>query len=219
MDNVRPRGSYSPIKRSYYTKPAFRPKDLKQDVKTFGVQNITISRTRAIVNTGKGQSRDLVTMKISMEALWLLEVIPKEVKSLELDLKRKSKKRIHEREVNRFCYSYKSFRGGSRKGINIAKTAQDEFNNEREAFMKDKVQDASLESEIGVDVIPAATKPPTIVNWKIIYQSNFSRDELVELYRLVIKKYGENGPEEMYDIVLWGDLKTMFDPPLSDDAI
>ncbi|GKB51213.1 hypothetical protein Tco_0901966, partial [Tanacetum coccineum] len=87
-----------------------------------------------------------------------------------------------------------SFRGGSRKGINIAKTAQDEFNNEREAFMKDKVKDASLESEIGVDAIPAATKPPTI-------------------------KYRANRPEEMYDRVLWGDLKTMFDPPLSDDAI
>ncbi|GJV28553.1 hypothetical protein Tco_1385001 [Tanacetum coccineum] len=36
MDNVRPRGSCSPIKRSYYTKPTFRPKNLKQDVKTFG---------------------------------------------------------------------------------------------------------------------------------------------------------------------------------------
>ncbi|GKB59901.1 hypothetical protein Tco_0916087 [Tanacetum coccineum] len=55
MDNVRPRGSYSPIKRSYYTKPAFRPKDLKQDVKTFGVQNMTTAGTRAVVNTGKGK--------------------------------------------------------------------------------------------------------------------------------------------------------------------
>ncbi|GKD90993.1 hypothetical protein Tco_1366500, partial [Tanacetum coccineum] len=55
MDNVRPRGSYSPIKRSYYTKPAFRPKDIKQDVKTFGVQNMTTAGTRAIVNTGKGK--------------------------------------------------------------------------------------------------------------------------------------------------------------------
>ncbi|GJU68852.1 hypothetical protein Tco_1255111 [Tanacetum coccineum] len=55
MENVRPRGSYSPIKRSYYTKPAFRPKDLKQDVKTFGVQNMTTDRTRAIVNTVKGK--------------------------------------------------------------------------------------------------------------------------------------------------------------------
>ncbi|GJU80127.1 hypothetical protein Tco_1282492 [Tanacetum coccineum] len=133
----------------------------------------------------------------------------------------------------------------ARKGINIDKTAQDEFNKEREAYVKDKVKDASSESEIGVDVIPTATKPPTIVNWKIISQSSqkaayqiirkdgsdkiymsfgailkdFSRDELIELYRLVIKKYGANRPEEMYDRVLWGDLKTMFDPPLSDDAI
>ncbi|GKB98903.1 hypothetical protein Tco_0985040 [Tanacetum coccineum] len=55
LDNVRPRGSYSPIKRSYYTKPAFRPKDLKQDVKTFRVQNMTTAGTRAVVNTSKGK--------------------------------------------------------------------------------------------------------------------------------------------------------------------
>ncbi|GJW51064.1 hypothetical protein Tco_0092415 [Tanacetum coccineum] len=55
INNVRPRGSHSPIKRSYYTKPAFRPKDLKQDVKTFRVQKITTARTRVVVNTGKGR--------------------------------------------------------------------------------------------------------------------------------------------------------------------
>ncbi|GJX57384.1 retrovirus-related pol polyprotein from transposon TNT 1-94 [Tanacetum coccineum] len=55
MDNVRPRCSYSPIKRSYYTKPAFRPKDLKQYVKTFGVKNMTTAGKRAVVNTGKGK--------------------------------------------------------------------------------------------------------------------------------------------------------------------
>ncbi|GJZ04465.1 hypothetical protein Tco_0537740 [Tanacetum coccineum] len=55
MDNVRPRASYSPIKRSYYTKPAFRPKNLKQDVKTSRVKNMTTAGTRAVVNTGKGK--------------------------------------------------------------------------------------------------------------------------------------------------------------------
>ncbi|GKE31204.1 hypothetical protein Tco_1450526 [Tanacetum coccineum] len=55
MDNVRPRGSCSPIKRSYYIKPAFRPKDLKQEVKTFRVKNMTTVGTRAVVNTGKGK--------------------------------------------------------------------------------------------------------------------------------------------------------------------
>ncbi|GJZ73923.1 putative ribonuclease H-like domain-containing protein [Tanacetum coccineum] len=52
----------------------------------------------------------------------------------------------------------------ARKGINIDKTAQDELNKEKEAYVKDKVKDASSESEIGVDVIPTTTKPPTIVN-------------------------------------------------------
>ncbi|GJW48440.1 putative ribonuclease H-like domain-containing protein [Tanacetum coccineum] len=55
MDNVRPRASYSPIKRSYYTKPTFRPKNLKQDGKTSGVKNVTTAGTRAVVNTGKGK--------------------------------------------------------------------------------------------------------------------------------------------------------------------
>ncbi|GJX58828.1 putative ribonuclease H-like domain-containing protein [Tanacetum coccineum] len=55
MDNVRQRGSYSPIKRSYYIKPAFRPKYLKQDVKTFGVQNMTTVGSKAVVNIGKGK--------------------------------------------------------------------------------------------------------------------------------------------------------------------
>ncbi|GKA19916.1 hypothetical protein Tco_0699831 [Tanacetum coccineum] len=89
----------------------------------------------------------------------------------------------------------------ARKGKHIDKTAQDETEEEKEAFMKDKVTGASSESKIGIDDIPTATKPPSIVDWKIIPQS-------------VIKKYGANRPEEMYDRVLCGDLKTMFDPHL-----
>ncbi|GJZ77389.1 hypothetical protein Tco_0642061 [Tanacetum coccineum] len=106
----------------------------------------------------------------------------------------------------------------ARKGINIDKTAQDEFNKEREAYMKDKVKDASSESEIGVYIIRKDDSDKIYMSFGAMLK-DFSRDELVELYRLVIKKYGANTPEEMYDRVLWGDLKTMFDPPLSDDAI
>ncbi|GJZ99385.1 ribonuclease H-like domain-containing protein [Tanacetum coccineum] len=53
MDNVRPRSSSSQIKRSYNTKPVFRPKDLKQDVKTSGVNNMTTAGTRAVVSSDK----------------------------------------------------------------------------------------------------------------------------------------------------------------------
>ncbi|GKB19811.1 putative ribonuclease H-like domain-containing protein, partial [Tanacetum coccineum] len=55
MDSVRPRAPYSPIKRSYYTKPTFRPKKLEQDVKTSRVKNMTTAGTRAVVSTSKGK--------------------------------------------------------------------------------------------------------------------------------------------------------------------
>ncbi|GJZ76657.1 hypothetical protein Tco_0641329 [Tanacetum coccineum] len=67
----------------------------------------------------------------------------------------------------------------ARKGIHIDKTAQDESEEEREAFMKDKVTSASSESEIGIDAIPTATKPPSIVDWKIIPQSGFTKNCMV----------------------------------------
>ncbi|GJV82433.1 retrovirus-related pol polyprotein from transposon TNT 1-94 [Tanacetum coccineum] len=47
----------------------------------------------------------------------------------------------------------------------------------------------------------------------------FTREDLIELYRLVMQKYGTNRPADAYDKVLWSDLRTMFDPPLIEDAI
>ncbi|GKB32187.1 hypothetical protein Tco_0871588, partial [Tanacetum coccineum] len=35
----------------------------------------------------------------------------------------------------------------------------------------------------------------------------------------VMQKYGTNGPEDEYERVFWGDLKTMFDPPVSTDPV
>ncbi|GJW11592.1 hypothetical protein Tco_1577419 [Tanacetum coccineum] len=48
---------------------------------------------------------------------------------------------------------------------------------------------------------------------------DFTREDLIELYRLVMQKYGTNRPEDVYDRVLWSNLRTMFDPPLNEDAI
>ncbi|GJT52634.1 hypothetical protein Tco_0978791 [Tanacetum coccineum] len=52
LDIVRPKASNTPIKRSYFTQPVYRPKDLKPDVKTFGVKNMTIVGSRALVSRG-----------------------------------------------------------------------------------------------------------------------------------------------------------------------
>ncbi|GJW24914.1 hypothetical protein Tco_0038725 [Tanacetum coccineum] len=97
------------------------------------------------------------------------------------------------------------------------------------------------EEEVAIDVVPLATKPPTIVDWKIhkegkksYYQivradgksqmyrvfslmlKSFSREDLEDLYKLVKAKYESTRPVEDLDLLLWGDLKTMFDPHVED---
>ncbi|GJW08907.1 hypothetical protein Tco_1571330 [Tanacetum coccineum] len=56
LDIVRPKASNTPIKRSYFTQPIYRPKDLKPDVKTFGVKNMTTVGTKTVVSKGKVES-------------------------------------------------------------------------------------------------------------------------------------------------------------------
>ncbi|GJY55301.1 hypothetical protein Tco_0454416 [Tanacetum coccineum] len=97
------------------------------------------------------------------------------------------------------------------------------------------------EEEVAIDVVPLVTKPSTIVDWKIhkeekksYYQiirvdrksqmyrvfsqmlKSFSREDLEDLYKLVKAKYGLTRPVEDLDLILWGDLKTMFEPHVED---
>ncbi|GKC20515.1 hypothetical protein Tco_1022665 [Tanacetum coccineum] len=129
----------------------------------------------------------------------------------------------------------------ARKGIHTDKTTKDEAEEDMEAIEKG---DSSSGTDILVNPVPVDIKPPSIANWKIIklgkkgvYQivrengtdkiyisfgamlKDISRDDLTELYRLVMQRYGTNGPEDEYERVFWGDLKTMFDPPLSTDPV
>ncbi|GKF16882.1 hypothetical protein Tco_0061800 [Tanacetum coccineum] len=89
--------------------------------------------------------------------------------------------------------------------------------------------------EVAVDAIPLATKPPSIVDWKIVKEGNisyyqiiradgssrmysafiqmlksFDMEDLETLWKLVKAKHGYTRPEEGYERVLWGELKTMF---------
>ncbi|GJS74908.1 hypothetical protein Tco_0724789 [Tanacetum coccineum] len=96
------------------------------------------------------------------------------------------------------------------------------------------------EKEVVIDVVPLATKPSTIVDWKIhkegkksYYQiiradgksqmyrvfsqmlKSFSREDL---YKLVKAKYESTRPVEDLDLILYGDLKTMFEPYVKDQV-
>ncbi|GJU18094.1 hypothetical protein Tco_1146060 [Tanacetum coccineum] len=99
----------------------------------------------------------------------------------------------------------------------------------------------SNEEGIAIDDIPLATKPPRIVDYKIIkegkisiYQiiradeslkrylaviymlKRFYREDLETLWKIVKARHGYTRPEEGYERVLWGDLKTMFEHQVED---
>ncbi|GKE09095.1 hypothetical protein Tco_1412646, partial [Tanacetum coccineum] len=58
---------------------------------------------------------------------------------------------------------------------------------------------------VAIDAIPLITKPPVIVEWKIIKEGKM-------LYFQLIRANGSSKrPEEAYERVLYGDLKVMFE--------
>ncbi|GKB57418.1 hypothetical protein Tco_0913604 [Tanacetum coccineum] len=107
--------------------------------------------------------------------------------------------------------------------------------------MKELMKIIPDKEEVAVDAIPLATKPLSIVDWKIVkegkinyYQiiradgsskrysafiqmlKSFDREDLETLWKLVKAKHGYTRPEEGYERVLWGDLKTMFEHHVED---
>ncbi|GJZ23669.1 retrotransposon protein, putative, ty3-gypsy subclass, partial [Tanacetum coccineum] len=63
------------------------------------------------------------------------------------------------------------------------------------------------EDEVAIDAIPLA------VNQML---KSFGREDLEDLYKLVKVKYESTRPVEYMDLLLWGDLKTMFKPHVED---
>ncbi|GKB69953.1 hypothetical protein Tco_0931365 [Tanacetum coccineum] len=114
---------------------------------------------------------------------------------------------------------------------------------QEEARMKELINIVPDEEEVAIDAIPLATKPPCIVDWNIIKEGkinqfhiiradgsskrysafihmlrNFDREDLETLWKLVKAKIGLTRPEEGYERVLWGDLKTMFEHHIEDEV-
>ncbi|GJS35758.1 hypothetical protein Tco_0534140 [Tanacetum coccineum] len=164
------------------------------------------------------------------------------------DLKNKSFANVQElfektmKRVNTFVDIDTELVEGSeiREKESSSKRTGDELEQEpsKKQKMEDDKETAELQSmmevipdeeEVAVDAIPLATKPPSIVDWKIIkegkigyYQiiradgnskryssmiqmlKSFDREDLETLWKLVKAKHGYTRPEEGYKRVLWG---------------
>ncbi|GKA44348.1 putative ribonuclease H-like domain-containing protein, partial [Tanacetum coccineum] len=81
------------------------------------------------------------------------------------------------------------------------------------AKMKELMKIVHDEEEVPFDAIPLATKPPSIIDWKIVKEGKIS-------YYQIIRADGSSKsytrPKEGYERVLWGDLKTMFEHHVED---
>nr|GEY57723.1 hypothetical protein [Tanacetum cinerariifolium] len=98
------------------------------------------------------------------------------------------------------------------------------------------------DEDIAIDVIPIATKPSVIVEYKIVKEGkintyhiiradgstkrytsmiklleNVNREDLETLCKLVKDKHGNTRPEEDYERVLSNDIKVMFEPNIESE--
>ncbi|GJX49187.1 hypothetical protein Tco_0276032 [Tanacetum coccineum] len=100
-------------------------------------------------------------------------------------------------------------------------------------------------TETPINPIPVAMKTPSVATYKIILTrkkkdiskfdredgtdivyinfgamlKSISRDDLTELYRIVMNRYGMDGPEDKLEKGFWKCLRIMFEEPLSTDSI
>ncbi|GKD12485.1 hypothetical protein Tco_1196892 [Tanacetum coccineum] len=130
------------------------------------------------------------------------------------------KARRMKEEFDKLVKQIESFVPIARKGLHTKKTDEDETEKD-EASEKD---DPTSGTDVPINPVPISMKPPSIANYKIIKQGkkgvyqivrengtdkvyisfgamlkDISRDDLTELYMIVMKRYGMNGPEDEHE--------------------
>ncbi|GJZ71376.1 hypothetical protein Tco_0635227 [Tanacetum coccineum] len=91
----------------------------------------------------------------------------------------------------------------------------DEVEEDDEAELKKHLV-IKQDDDIAINAIPLATKPPVIVDYKLLKEGimGIDREDLLTLWKLVKTKHGEIRPENDHERVMWGDFKVMFKPDI-----
>ncbi|GJW56781.1 hypothetical protein Tco_0103512 [Tanacetum coccineum] len=127
------------------------------------------------------------------------------------------------KRVNTFVdMNTKLVKGSKTKVEGSSKRAGDELeqekakkqkgNDDQEEEKMKKHMEIVQDDEVAIDAIPLATKPPVIVEWKIIKEGKMG------YFQLIRADGSSKRPEEAYERVLWGDLKVMFEPDIESEV-
>ncbi|GJZ87306.1 hypothetical protein Tco_0658916 [Tanacetum coccineum] len=108
--------------------------------------------------------------------------------------------------------------GGRRKKSLARKRARETLS--EESAKKQKLEDDTKKEELQVylNIIPEEETDGSVKHYKIFRAMlyDFDRQDVLELYRLVKGRFQTASPEG-YDLLLWGDLKTMMEPNEEDE--
>ncbi|GJX49922.1 hypothetical protein Tco_0276767 [Tanacetum coccineum] len=128
----------------------------------------------------------------------------------------------------------------ARKGLHTYINKDDSEGSDEDS----KQDDSVTGTKIPINPVPVAMKIPSIATYKIIKQrekgayqivredgtdivyinfgamlKDITRDDLIELYRIVMNRYGIDGLEDKLEKIFWKYLKDMFEEPLSTDPV
>nr|GEW22201.1 retrovirus-related Pol polyprotein from transposon TNT 1-94 [Tanacetum cinerariifolium] len=108
----------------------------------------------------------------------------------------------------------KANRVGERKGKRAGKESIQESTKKQKVVddkekeeLKQLMETILDEEEVAIDAIPLAVNQ---------MHKSFNIEDLEDLYKLVKARYGSTRPVENMDLLLWVDLKTMFEPHVED---
>ncbi|GJY74706.1 hypothetical protein Tco_0479137 [Tanacetum coccineum] len=175
------------------------------------------------------ESRKRTGVELQTESSKKLKSDTREDVSVPKEKDKESVKREEEFEIKKPVLRYTKRKSLARKGLQKKpESAKSGTEEDVEAYMEERVDEPSSE-EFPMSSIPQGPAPAKIVKWQIIktgkrgaYQiiredntdvvyvnfqgllNDLTRDDLKELYRLMMLKYGDNRPEEDFERVLWG---------------
>ncbi|GJX48884.1 hypothetical protein Tco_0275729, partial [Tanacetum coccineum] len=183
------------------------------------------------------------TWKLSQLKKLSFEEVKEEFDKLVKQLQTKTPKRLKDDEAKDDEPTKKSGKRRkqmARKGMH---TSVDKNDSEDSDDVGEQ-EESDTGTKTPINPVPVAMKTPSVATYKIIKQGekgvyqivredgtdivyiNFgamlksiSRDDLTELYRIVMNRYGMDGPEDKLEKGFWKCLRIMFEEPLNTDSI
>ncbi|GJS24911.1 hypothetical protein Tco_0453543, partial [Tanacetum coccineum] len=106
----------------------------------------------------------------------------------------------------------------ARKGLHTSVDLNDSEDSDEVGEQEETVTTRRKKKESYYQIVREDGTDVVYINFGVMLKS-ISRDDLTELYRIVMNRYGMDGPEDKLEKGFWKCLRTMFEEPLSTDSI